>query len=84
MHRYAPLEMLSAAPALPLAPPAAPDFRPIPELLSFVVDLDDLGIQEFHQAREIQVASACPIYAFSGPEYVNPRSGAREVAGWIL
>lgn len=82
MYRFAPLDQLSAA--RPAASAAAPAFRPIPELLSFVVDLDDLGLQEFHQAREIHSATSCPIFAFSGPEYVNPRSGQREVAGWIL
>lgn len=82
MYRYAPLDQLSAT--RPATTAAVPAFRPIPELLSFLVDLGDLGLEEFHKAREVQNASTCPIYTFSGPEYVNPRSGHREVAGWIL
>jgi len=63
--------------------------RPNPEIpvtdpLSFVVDLDDLGVLKAYKALETHRGAQCPVFANFGSEYVNPWSGAREQAKWIL
>jgi len=52
--------------------------------LSFVVELDEMGLRGAYHAHEVQRGSQCPIFARVGPEYVNPHSGDREQASWIL
>ncbi len=52
--------------------------------LSFVVDLNQLGLRDAYRANEIHRGSQCLIFARVGPEYVNPWSGDREQANWIL
>jgi|GEM_PF-1909620 len=52
--------------------------------LSFVVDLSELGMNQAYRAHEVHRSRQCLIYARVGPEYVNPRSGHREQANWIL
>jgi hypothetical protein len=73
----------------PATSPAYPRRDPAPEVdasgsLSFVVDLDDMGLHGAYHAHEVHRGSQCPIFARVGPEYVNPHSGAREQASWIL
>ena len=86
MHLYSlqkayPQPVLASARPSSLRPlPGAPDIEP----LSFVVDLNDLGLRDAYRAHEILRGSQCAVFAKVGPEYVNPWSGAREQASWIL
>jgi len=52
--------------------------------LSFVVDLGDLGLREAYRAHEVLKSASCPLFRLAGPEIINPRTGKREVSGWIL
>lgn len=81
MYKYTPLEDLTAYPAPAPAPVPA---RRLQDPLSFVVDLREFGLAEAYRAQEVYHGSQCPVFKLLGPEYVNPWSGAREVAGWIL
>ena len=66
---------------MPPQPQAAAD---VIESLSFVVDLNELGLRDAYRAHETRRGSQCPVFAKVGPEYVNPWSGEREQASWIL
>lgn len=87
MFMYSSLEVLAA----PAQPAHEPDHVPYPaaekasnDPLSFVVDLSELGMNQAYRAHEVHRSRQCLIYARVGPEYVNPRSGHREQANWIL
>ena len=86
MHLYSlknvyPQPAPTAAPVIPLRPQVeTADVDP----MSFVVDLNDLGLHDAYKAHEVHRGSQCPVFAKVGPEYVNPWSGAREQASWIL
>lgn len=87
MFLYSNLDKMSTPSPSPAR--VQPPRNPAPEVgatgpLSFVVDLDDMGLREAYHAHEIHRGSQCPIYARVGPESVNPQSGSREQASWIL
>jgi len=60
------------------------EWAPENEGLSFVVDLKDLGLRRAYTAHEVLKSTQCPLFRLAGPEIINPKTGKREVSGWIL